>query len=119
MIGIDATTGAVIDGATHLAQSVATILTTPLGTRVQRRDFGSLLPELIDQPFNDATRARLYGATATALMRWEPRIRLTNITLALGDEKGVFVLTLTGERTDVAPANAHTRLTIPLRFRST
>ncbi|RBL59131.1 baseplate assembly protein, partial [Xanthomonas oryzae pv. oryzae] len=49
MIGVDAITGRVIEGEQHLAQSIACILTTPIGTREQRRDFGSLLPELIDQ----------------------------------------------------------------------
>jgi phage baseplate assembly protein W len=117
VIGLDATTGQRLDGDAHLAQSIATILTTPLGSRVQRRDFGSLLPELIDQPFNAMTRVRLYGATATALARWEPRIRLSRVSLAAGERPGAFVLTVEGQRTDVAPANAHTRLTIPLRFR--
>jgi phage baseplate assembly protein W len=112
-------TGKWIEGDEHLAQSIAQILTTPLGSRVQRRNFGSLLPELIDQPFNDATRVRLYGATATALQSWEPRLQLKRVALAQGETPGSFVLTLEGQRTDVAPANAHTRLTIPLRFRST
>ena len=51
-------------------------------------------------------------------MRWEPRIRLTRIDLVLGDEPGTFTLDLEGRRTDVAPANDYTRLTIPLRSRS-
>ncbi|WVK04614.1 GPW/gp25 family protein [Xanthomonas campestris pv. olitorii] len=118
MIGVDANTGRLIEGDQHLAQSIACILTTPIGTRVHRRDFGSLLPELIDQPFNGATRTLLYGATVTALMRWEPRLRLTRVGLVVGDAPGNFVLTIEGQRTDVAPANARARLTIPLRFRS-
>lgn len=118
MKGMDAATGQWIEGDAHLAQSIAQILTTPMATRGMRRDFGSLLPELIDQPFNDATRVRLYGATATALQRWEPRLTLKRVGLALGEVAGSFVLTIEGQRTDVAPANAHTRLTIPLRFRS-
>ncbi|AOS18622.1 GPW/gp25 family protein [Xanthomonas oryzae pv. oryzae] len=118
MIGVDAITGRVIEGEQHLAQSIACILTTPIGTREQRRDFGSLLPELIDQPLNGATRTLLYGATATALMRWEPRLRLTRVDLVVGDTPGSFVLNLEGDRTDAAPANARSRLTIPLRFRT-
>ena len=55
---------------------------------------------------------------ATALMRWEPRLRLTRVALVIGDTPGSFVLTIEGERTDVAPANARSRMTIPLRFRS-
>lgn len=117
MKGMNAATGRTIDGETHLRQSIADILTTPIGSRVMRRDYGSLLPELIDQPFNGATKLKLYGATAMALMRWEPRIRLTRIELTPGDSPGAFVLDLEGRRTDGAPSSEYTRLTIPLRTR--
>lgn len=117
MRGMSATTGQALSGADHLAQSIGDILTTPLNTRVMRRDYGSLLPELVDQPFNGATRTLLFGATATALMRWEPRIRLKKVSLSLGDDPGAFVLDIEGERTDVTQASGYTRLTIPLRFR--
>lgn len=119
MRGVNASTGRSIDGESHLRQSIADILTTPIGSRVMRRDYGSLLPELIDAPFNGSTRMKLYGATATALMRWEPRIRLTRIDLAAGSEPGAFVLDLEGRRTDVAPSTEYTRLTIPLSIRFT
>ncbi|MFK3649291.1 GPW/gp25 family protein [Lysobacter enzymogenes] len=115
MKGMDASTGRWIDGTEHLRQSIADILMTPIGSRVMRRDYGSLLPELIDQPFNGATRMKLYGATATALMRWEPRLRLTRIDLAPGAEPGAFTLSLEGRRTDTGPTNEYTRITLPLR----
>lgn len=81
MKGMHATTGRLLEGDAHLMQSVADILTTPVGSRVQRRDYGSLLPELLDQPFNSATRLRLFGAAATALMRWEPRLQITALSV--------------------------------------
>uniref|UniRef100_UPI0026076D20 ATPase domain-containing protein n=1 Tax=uncultured Sphingobium sp. TaxID=316087 RepID=UPI0026076D20 len=34
------------------ATGVRDILTTPIGSRLMRRDYGSLIPELIDQPAN-------------------------------------------------------------------
>lgn len=114
---MDARTGRAIDGVEHLRQSINDILTTPINSCVMRREYGSLIPELIDQPFNGATRMKLYGATATALMRWEPRIRLTRIELVAGAEPGAYTLDLEGRRTDVPPTNEYTRLTIPLRSR--
>lgn len=117
MIGVDAHTGRLIEGEAHLRQSIADILTTPIGSRVMRRDYGSLLPELVDQPFNGATRVKLYGATASALMRWEPRIRLTRIGLTQGEQPGAFVLDLEGRRTDLAPPSDYIRLSVPLRTR--
>lgn len=95
-IGMSATTGAALADIAHLRQSVATILFTPVGSRVMRRSFGSLLPELIDQPDNAATRVRLFAAVAGALMRWEPRLRISRVQLASGATPGTAELVLDG-----------------------
>lgn len=79
MSGMNAITGRRLDGIEHIQQSVRDILTTPIGSRVMRRDYGSLLPELIDAPLNDATLLQAYAATIMALIRWEPRIRVTAV----------------------------------------
>ena len=115
MRGLDATTGKALDGLAHLEQSIRDILETPYGTRLMRRDYGSLLPYLIDQPFHAATRLRLYAATATALMRWEPRVQLSRVAMALGDTPGQVVLTLEGTRTDT-PVTTPVSLTVPLQL---
>ena len=59
--GLNAATGRPIADLEHIRQSIADILATPIGTRVMRRSYGSLLPELIDQPMHGATRLRLYA----------------------------------------------------------
>ena len=38
----------VLEANAHLNQSIADILTTPIGTRVMRPDYGSNIPRLID-----------------------------------------------------------------------
>lgn len=91
------TTGLAITGMDHLKQSVVDILTTPLGTRLARRTYGSLLSDLVDQPDNQLTRLRMYAATASALMRWEPRLRVTRVQLTSGPAAGQVTLDLTGE----------------------
>lgn len=115
MLGIDKTTGQQLDGNAHLAQSIGDILSTPLGTRVMRRDYGSMLFDLIDQPINGATRLLLSGATAIALQRWEPRLRLKRIVVGLGEQAGELVIALEGERTDIGQANTRVQLSIPIR----
>lgn len=82
MTGMNAQTGRAISGLAHLYQSIGKILTTAIGSRLQRRPFGSELPDLVDAPFNNSTRVRLYAATATALMRQEPRLTLTRVLLS-------------------------------------
>ena len=73
-------TGKRLDALAHLRQSVADILMTPIGSRVMRREYGSLVPALIDQPDNQATQTRVFSAIVSALMRWEPRIQIEKIS---------------------------------------
>ncbi|MNZ66574.1 Lysozyme [compost metagenome] len=110
---MDRATGQPIDDLAHLRQSIADILTTPIGSRVMRRDYGSLLPELIDQPLNGAGTVRLYAATAAALMRWEPRLRLSRVQLFLGTEHGSATLDIEGARVD---SNEPLSLSVPIRM---
>lgn len=78
-VGLNAATGAAVDGMDHLRQSVRDILTTPVGSRVMRRDYGSALPGLVDSNITGLTLAQFYAATADALARWEPRLRVTRV----------------------------------------
>lgn len=96
MAGMNMTTGRAIDGVSHLRQSIARIITTPIGSRLMRREFGSLVPELVDQPTNSATVVRLYAAAAGALIKWEPRIRLSRIQVVAATESGSLELALEG-----------------------
>ncbi|TIH10830.1 GPW/gp25 family protein [Pseudomonas leptonychotis] len=111
MQGLNATNGRTIIDSQHLAQSVADVLTTPIGTRVMRREYGSQLADLVDWPHNSATRLQAYAATAMALMRWEPRIRLSRVQLSLGAMPGQSVLDLEGTLTD---SNEPLSLRVPL-----
>jgi phage baseplate assembly protein W len=115
MLGMDARTGKRLEGDAHLAQSIGDLLSTPIGSRVMRRDYGSALFELVDQPGNTHTLVRLYAAVAMAIMRWEPRIRLRKVSLEAGETLGSWILNLAGERTDQLVANDYVNLTIPLR----
>ncbi|MEG1798702.1 MAG: GPW/gp25 family protein [Synergistaceae bacterium] len=71
----------ILEAKNHLAQSIADILTTPIGTRVMRPDYGSSLPRLIDQPMNKSWKLRVFTACAEALDKWEPRISLTSCAI--------------------------------------
>ena len=65
--GMNQTNGKALEGLAHLVRSIADILTTPMGSKVMRRDYSSRLFELIDAPLNEATRAEIYATTAEAL----------------------------------------------------
>ncbi|WP_294319707.1 GPW/gp25 family protein [uncultured Sphingomonas sp.] len=112
MIGMNRHTGAICEGADHLHQSIALRLTTPLGTRVGRRDYGSLIPALIDQPRNAATRLAIIAAAAMAL-RDETRLRARQLLLDR-DAAGADVLRIVGTRLD-GPRPAPIDVTATLR----
>lgn len=95
MIGIDANTGRRLSGIEHLRQSVRDILTTPIGTRVMRRDYGSRLYALVDAPLNGETLVDLYAATAEALQTWEPRIEVEQVSAEV-PAPGKVVLSIEG-----------------------
>lgn len=118
MNGMDRRTGKPLAGADHIRQSIEDILGTPLGTRLGRRDYGSELPELFDQPMNELGRIRVFAATALAIMRQERRARISQISLATGATRGAFVIRIIGRRVDVAAAVAALDLTIPVRASS-
>lgn len=96
MNGIDATNGKSLSGLDHLRQSIIDILTTPIGTRVMRREYGSRLFELVDAPMNRATIVEIYAAATEALQRWEPRFKLERIK-AVSVAPGRIELDLIGE----------------------
>ena len=117
MAGMNRTTGRATDGIEHIRQSIADILTTPIGSRVMRRDYGSLLPELIDQPLTEVTLLQACAAIVMALLRWEPRIRIERIVrLANSEQPGLVTLEADVVRLDTSsPQLARLDVSLPIR----
>ena len=69
-------TGESINDEMDLVQSIADILSTPLGTRCCVRDYGSILPYLQDKPVNRDWIISAYSGINDALLKWEPRFLL-------------------------------------------
>lgn len=106
-------TGSSIEENAHIAQSIGDILTTRIGSRVMRREYGSHLVDLIDSPGNGPTLLLCYAAIAMSLMRWEPRIRLGRVQLTALSAAGQFTLEVEAYRID---SNAALNLSVPLRM---
>ena len=75
--GMNRTTGKPLSEDGHILQSLKDIVTTPIGSRVMRRDYGSLVPFLIDQPASPRLVMQLRAAIIHAIMRWEKRVKPT------------------------------------------
>ncbi|WP_447885195.1 GPW/gp25 family protein [Serratia fonticola] len=108
--GMSRDTGTELTDLDHIRQSVRDILITPIGTRVMRREYGSLLSTLIDQPQNAAVKLQVMAACYVAILKWEPRINLTAITFE-SHFNGQMVVDITGVRRD---ASGTFSLTVPL-----
>ncbi|ACN95932.1 MULTISPECIES: GPW/gp25 family protein [Wolbachia] len=81
MRGMSNKTGKELEGIEHLKQSIIDILTTPIGSRIMRREYGSRLFELIDRPINRDFSLEIYAATAEALGKWEKRFKLEKVKI--------------------------------------
>jgi hypothetical protein len=95
-VGINETTGAPLDGWPHVLQSIRKILTTSIGTRVMRREFGSEVMSLIDAPMEGRVLLAVYVAVANAIARWEPRFRLSEVQVDSAAASGTLSISLYG-----------------------
>ncbi|CAK9890865.1 MULTISPECIES: GPW/gp25 family protein [Pseudomonas] len=96
MIGMDRRSGQPLSGIAHLRQSIEDILTTPLGSRRMRPEYGSKLRRFVDLPVNEGWKSAVQAEVARALGRWEPRLKLerVRVTAVVG---GQITLQLSGQ----------------------
>jgi phage baseplate assembly protein W len=74
-------------------QAVRLVLGTDPGERVMRPEFGSGLRALVFEPLTATTRALVQHRVEQALVRWEPRIDIVDVSVRLqtGAEAAVLV----------------------------
>jgi phage baseplate assembly protein W len=118
--GFNRETGALLRDFDHVRQSIGVILTTPIGSRVMRREFGSEIFDLIDRPMTARVILAIYAAAAVAIARWEPRYSLTGCKLIAAGADGAISLEFNGtyfprgHLGDFTPAGDR-RVIIPIR----
>jgi phage baseplate assembly protein W len=81
---IDRQTGAFMSasGEEKIRAAVLTILSTTLGERVMRPDFGSELHNQVFASLNAATLGALAFSVRKALIAWEPRIKVQDVQVS-------------------------------------
>ncbi len=67
----------------EINQAIRIILSTAVGERVMRPEFGSRLHELVFAPLDETTLALARRYVEDALTMWEPRIELKQVVVAL------------------------------------
>ncbi|MDP9524679.1 GPW/gp25 family protein [Pseudomonas protegens] len=81
MIGMDRRTGLSLSCIEHVRQSIEDILTTPLGSRRMRPEYGSNLRRYVDLPVTGGWKSAVQAEVARALLRWEPRLKLERVSV--------------------------------------
>lgn len=66
-----------------IRQSILIILETSPGERVMRPDFGSGLRDMVFEPVSYTTAALLKQRVDQALVEWEPRINVREVTVKI------------------------------------
>jgi phage baseplate assembly protein W len=79
MIGMDRVTGKTLSGVAHLRQSIGDVLSTPVGSRRMKPEYGSTLRRYVDLPVTEGWKGAVQAEAARALGRWEPRVDISSI----------------------------------------
>lgn len=66
----------------HIFQSLEDIASTPFGSRIMRREYGTQLANFIDQPISQSLYLKCYSSLYAAFLRWENRIEISQIIVA-------------------------------------
>lgn len=81
LIGSSRDNGRAMTGIEHLRQSIADIITTPVGSRVMRPEYGSYMPRMVDLPTNKGMISALQSEISRCVGRWEPRLKLSRCVI--------------------------------------
>lgn len=95
------------DGDEGVGESLWLLLKTAAGERVMRPDFGTTVPDLVFEPGSDQNLFAVEQAVRDAVVRWEPRVEILDVTVTGAVE---IVVTL---RYRVLRTNTERSMTFP------
>jgi uncharacterized protein len=78
-------------GPRRIEDAIWIVLSTALGERLMRPDFGGGIHEFVFEPNSPITRTTLASSVSEALAKWEPRIELDKVTVEEGGESLVRI----------------------------
>ena len=87
-----------VAGMERIRQSIEQILDTEPGERIMLPDFGCGLRRYLMEPNTLTTRTAIAKDVEGALARWEPRIRVTDVSVTAGDEPELAWVSISYQR---------------------
>lgn len=105
------------EGEANIRESIAVILKTDPGERLGVPEFGAGLGKFLFEPNNAATHTRIQDAIATALARWERRVKVESVDVAADAADGESALATITYRLVATDARERISLSVPLGVR--
>lgn len=102
------------EGEDNIRESIAVILQTEPGERVAQPEFGAGLARLLFEPNTAATHARLAELVLNALSRWEPRIVMEGVDVAVDAQDAEACSATLNYRLVATGARERTTVSVPL-----
>ncbi len=96
-VGMDRRTGRVLRDWPHVVQSIGDIFETRFGTRIMREWYGSFVPNLLGRLITPQEVVPYFAAITSAIEQWEPRFRVTQISVVKVTRDGQLHFYLDGE----------------------
>src|SRR6266581_1900067 len=94
------------EGMALVRQSIGQILDTEPGERIMLPAFGCGLRRYLMEPNTLTTRAAMREDISAALATWEPRIRVSNVTVTAGEDPSLVWIEVSYVRlADLRPDN--------------
>jgi phage baseplate assembly protein W len=75
-----------------IRQAIGIILRTAPGERVMRPDFGCGIHDLVFEVNSASTATRVATQVRQALLRWEPRINVSDVQVTTGEDDAVLFI---------------------------
>lgn len=88
-------------------QSITNILNTPVTERFFNPEFGSELDDLLFEPIDRITEAKIYRFIVDAIDRWEPRVVLDygKSTVKADEDQHKYIITLIFDVIGISPGS--------------
>ena len=81
-------------GEEDIKESLHILLSTTLGERVMRSDYGCNLRDYVFDPVNRGMEAYIKKLVEDAIIYYEPRITLNKLDVQFNDNEGMMIITI-------------------------
>ena len=81
-------------GPERIQDAIWIVLSTSLGERVMRPQFGAGVDDFVFDPNSSVVRMQLAAAVREALVKWEPRIEVTGVSADEGSERSLVLISI-------------------------